>query len=73
MMRETILCEEITMLRDEDGTVRIVAESRERGSITLVCGPRASGIDEKLQEAAEAVHLSDTTNHTRKKNNDQGQ
>ena len=39
MMRETILCEEITMLRDEDGTIRIVAESRERGCITLVCGP----------------------------------
>lgn len=39
MMRETILCEEITMFRDEDGTVRIVAESRERGGITLVCGP----------------------------------
>ena len=39
MMRETILCEEISILRDNDGTIRIVGESRERGSITLVYGP----------------------------------
>ena len=38
-MKETIPCEEITMLRDEDGTIRIVGESRERGSIILVSGP----------------------------------
>lgn len=39
MMRETIRCEEIDILRDNDGTIRIVAKSRERGTITLVYGP----------------------------------
>ena len=38
-MKETIPCEEITILRDLDGTIRIVGESRERGSIILVSGP----------------------------------
>ena len=39
-MKETILCEEITFIRDRDkGEIRVVGESRERGVITLLWSP----------------------------------
>ena len=38
-MKETIYCEEITFVRDIDGVVRVIGESRERGVITLVHTP----------------------------------
>ena len=38
-MKEVIRCEEITFIRDLDGVVRVVGESRERGVITLLYGP----------------------------------
>ena len=38
-MKETIRCEEITFIRDLDGVVRVVGESRERGVITLLWSP----------------------------------
>ena len=38
-MKETIRCEEITFIRDLDGVVRVVGESRERRVITLLYSP----------------------------------
>lgn len=38
-MKEVIRCEEITFIRDLDGVVRVVGESRERGVITLLWSP----------------------------------
>ena len=38
-MKETILCEEITLIRDDYGAVCVVGESRERGVITLLWSP----------------------------------
>ena len=38
-MKETIRCTEITMITDDDGGVRVVGESQERGVITLWWSP----------------------------------
>ena len=38
-MKEVVRCEEITFIRDLDGVVRVVGESRERGVITLLYSP----------------------------------
>ena len=38
-MKETILCEEIKLWRDERGIYQVVGESRERGVITLLYSP----------------------------------
>ena len=52
-MKETIPCEEITFVRDADGVVRVVGESRERGTITLVYSPSPNQnmIQNKVQPA----------------------
>lgn len=38
-MKEVVRCEEITFVRDDDGVVRVIGESRERGVITLLYSP----------------------------------
>ena len=38
-MKEVVLCEEITFIREDDGAIRVVGESRERGVITLLWSP----------------------------------
>lgn len=51
-MKETILCEEIQLWRDERGIYQVVGKSRERGTFLLMLS------DGQLQEVSEMVpHL----------------
>lgn len=50
-MKEVIPCERITMLRDDDGEVRVVGESRERGVIMLLWRPSTKMFLNKAQPA----------------------
>ena len=56
-MKETIRCEEITFIRDLDGVVRVVGESRERGVITLLYSPSPEK-KMSLNKATRFVHLT---------------